>query len=403
MFSAFTRRQLLKTLPAAAAAASPFVSQGQQANTGKANAQDPNLVKHLQIPRAEKPAKEIRAIWIHPETTFAADEKTGRQQVQETVQRYARAGFNLILPWTVSGYLTALDHSAYQKKHPTAAWNSLGLLIEEASKEGIDVDMWYSFTDYRQVDSPEFDPAVGGNRAWAAKRIEEVVPNPATGKVEDPSVDNVCPQHYEARAWMLQQVESVLQRYPKLHGLHIEEPGYRQRGYCLCDLCQSLFQQMQGKKLTENLDTAPAEDLRTIGTSAFMAELRDGLKKNHPKLVLSVNGGPDWRHDRLRGRDWGRWAQAGWLRYYATQVYVSDTASFREQLGVTMNDISRECQVVAGISINWSEGRNTLQEVIRQIEASRELGAAGVALFHGKAFSDEDLRAIKAGPFQRPA
>lgn len=388
-----TRRRALQLATATTAAA---MLPATVAARAKAQATAP-------VPAAPRPAREVRAIWIHPEQHIAAEEKQGKADIRAMVERFARANFNLLLPWTVSGYLAALDHPAYRADHPAAQWDYLATLIDEAAKLGLDVDMWYSFTDYRSPKSPEFDPALGGSTDWMARRLDEIDPRQTLMKLDDRHVDNVCPQHYQARAWMQAQLETTFQRYPNLHGLHIEEPGYGTRGYCVCPLCQSLFEQLHGRKLTKVLDTPTAEDFRTIGPSAFVEEIRQQLADRHPNMLLSANGGFDWRHDRIRGRDWGRWGASGWLRYFIPQVYVSDLAKFREQLSLTIADIGRACPVYAGIALDSTSGKLTIQQVIQQIEAARELGAPGISLFHGAAFSDEQLQAIQAGPFKRPA
>ena len=372
--------------------------------TGSSQATAPApAAKIAPVARAPRPAKEVRAIWIHPEQHISAEEKEGKAQIKVMVERFARANFNLLLPWTVSGYLAAVDHEEYRKDHPTARWDYLGVLIDEATNQGLDVDMWYSFTDYRDPKSPEFNTAIGGSPKWMAKRLDEVMPGQTLMKLEDGRVDNVCPQHYQARAWMQAQLEKVFVRYPKLNGLHIEEPGYGTRGYCLCDLCQSVYEQLHGTKLTQSLDTPMAQDFRTLGPSAFMEEVRAQLAERHPKMLLSANGGYDWRHDRIRGRDWGRWGNAGWLRYFVPQVYVFDVATFREQLALTMDDIGRSCPVYAGMALDSSSGKNTIEQIVLQIEVAREMGAPGVALFHGAAFTDKHLQMLKDGPFKRPA
>lgn len=386
------RRRLLQLVPTAAAgAALPRMHAQVPANTPIAS-----------VPRAPRPAKEVRAIWIHPEQHTDADEKAGKAQIKAQVDRYARANFNLILPWTVSGYLAALEHEEYRKDHPTARWDWLGYLIEESAKAGIDVDMWYSFTDYRDPKSPEFNPAIGGSPQWMAKRIDELQPNQTVMKL-DKRVDNVCPQHYQARQWMQAQLERTIARYPKLHGLHIEEPGYGTKGYCLCDLCAGIFEQLHGRKLIDSLESPQAEDFRTLGNSAMIEELRGQLAAKHPNMLLSANGGYDWRHDRIRGRDWGRWGAAGWLRYYVPQVYVSDIEVFRKQLALTLDDIGRSCPVYAGMALDSTSGKNTIQNIAQQIEAARDLGAPGVALFHGAAFTDEHLDVLRSTVFRKPA
>jgi uncharacterized lipoprotein YddW (UPF0748 family) len=394
--TSLSRRKMLQLLSSASIAGA--VSAGAQ--TSKVSTE--TKPKMTAVARAPRPAKEVRAIWIHPEQHTSANEMEGKAQIKATVDRYAKANFTLLLPWTVSGYLAALDHPEYRKDHPTAEWDYLGVLIDEATKAGLDVDLWYSFTDYRDPKSPEFDPAIGGSKDWMAKRLDEVVPGQTVMKLDDHRVDNVCPQHYQARAWMQAQLETTIARYPKLNGLHIEEPGYGTKGYCVCELCRSVYLQLHGRKLTDVLESQTAEDFRTIGPSAFVEEVRDQLSARHPKMLLSANGGFDWRHDRIRGRDWGRWGLSGWLRYYVPQVYQSEIGKFREQLALTLDDIGESCPVYAGMALDSTSGKNTIQSIVAQIDASRELGAPGVALFHGAAFTDEHLAVLKNGPFKRP-
>jgi uncharacterized lipoprotein YddW (UPF0748 family) len=344
---------------------------------------------------------EVRGVWMHPERSFSADAGEGRKQIRLMVEQFARANFNLVLPWIKSDYLVALESASYAEAHPTARWDALGVLIEECGKQGLRVDLWYGFTDYRDAKSPDYDPRVGGDPGWMALRLDEVVPDAKTGKVVERRLSNICPQHWQARVWQQKLLLKTAARYPLLRGIHIEEPGYGEPGYCVCDLCQETFARLNGRKLTESIETQEAEDFRTLGCSAFMGEMRMALEKQYPKIVFSTNGGHDWRHDRIEGRDWARWAYAGWLKYYASQVYVTDTEMFRKQLAVTLKDIGPYTDVYGGIAFDWSTGKNSLGEVVKQVYAARELGAPGVMLFHGAAFTPELYSALKSGPFQK--
>ena len=134
-----------------------------------------------------------------------------------------------------------------------------------------------------------------------------------------------------------------------------------------------------------------------------MAELLTILRKDYPHIVYSANGGPNWRNDRKTGRDWGRWARSGWLDYYASQVYSTSSDAFRQRLGTTVKDLSPDCPVYAGIAFRWSSGKNTVEEVMRQIEISREQGSAGVCLFYAGSFTEEFYQKLRSGPFKAPA
>ncbi len=340
---------------------------------------------------------EDRGVWIHPERYFTtSDGKAGREQVRAMVRRYADAGFNLLLPWTVSGYLAALDDPRLQARHPSATWDALGAIIDEAAVQGMGVDLWYSFTDYRGPASPEFDAAYGGNPAWRALSGARA----RTGKDEGDGAWVVCPQHVEARQWQHKLLMRTLKRYPKVRGLHIEEPGYGTKDYCLCELCVRLFKEIHGLPLAEHLQSQQAQDLKTIGNSAFAWELREELQSKAPGIVYSMNGGNDWREDRVQGRDWGRWALSGWIDSFVPQVYEEKMDAFRKQLQITLDDIGAACPVHAGIALAWSGGKNDIGTVLRQIDLARDMGSQGIVLFHGAAFSDDDLKALRQGPFR---
>jgi uncharacterized lipoprotein YddW (UPF0748 family) len=346
--------------------------------------------------------EERRAVWwILPEDLSKAPAAAGRKLVRDEVARFRSANFNLILPWASTDFLVALESDLYRDAHPAAQWDLLGVLIDEADSHGIPVHLWYSFTVYRNRASADFNPRAGGDPRWAAVRLDEYRPSPKTGVPAPRRWNDCCPQHHAARRWQRALLLRIFTRYPKLAGLHLEEPGYRYPDCCLCDLCREVFEKLHGVPLADHLLTPEAENFKCLGASAFVTELRTVLRARFPKLALSANGGSDYRRDRGQGRDWGRWARAGWLDYYAAQVYVTDAARFRERLGVTIRDIGADCPVYAGLGFTFGDGvQNSVAEVLRQIDVARELGAAGFALFHGSAFTGELLDALRTGPFR---
>ena len=94
----------------------------------------------------------------------------------------------------------------------------------------------------------------------------------------------------------------------------------------------------------------------------------------------------------------------GWLDYYAAQVYTGSLNDFSTRVQIVCRDLKPDCAVLIGIGVDWSGGgTNTLETVLKEIDAVRRLGADGVALFHGRAITDEHLAALKAGPFHETA
>lgn len=393
-----------------------------------------SLVSLAGAPAGASPSAgdELRGVWVETEQ-FSADPVQGKKQVRETVQRLAEAHVNLLLAWATSGYLVALTNPRYVKAHPTAAWDALGFLIQEAGANGLPVHLWYSFTDYRAAGSPDFDPEVGGDPDWAAVRIDELLQNYPTAtstarasvwehflkkpQWEMDAIDvplssqnrkhDVCPQHTGARQWQMRLLEDVLKRYRQLAGVHIEEPGYDYPGNCVCQHCRTMFRQLYGRKLEEHLDSLEAQDFRCLGTSAFMTELYQMLRRNYPRLYFSANGGYDWRRERrLLGRDWARWVRMGWLDYYAAQVYTPNTEEFRERLSMVVKDVGKDGPVIAGVGIRWSghpNGNIPTETVLREIEISRETGARGQVLFHAATIDQKMAQALRDGPYRSPA
>jgi uncharacterized lipoprotein YddW (UPF0748 family) len=350
-----------------------------------------------------QPAPEIRAVWVHMEDRFSGDPQTGRMRVQQFVARVAGAKLNLILPWVRSEYVAALDDPRYRSSCPTARWDALGELIRAANAKGIAVHPWYSFTYYKSPASPEFDPKHGGDPTWAARRIDEFVPDPQTGKTVPRRMADCCPRHAEARVWQLKWIERLLDRYPGAGGFHVEEPGYGYPGNCVCNLCLREFQERYRKDLRECVDGAEAADFKCAGTTAFMDLLRARLSRRGRRLVLSVNGGCAMDQERSLGRDWGRWARDRWMDMYYAQDYTPDMQSFRRNGARVLSDLRGTVPVVIGIGIMWSGGRNTLETVMAQIQAAREMGSQGVALFSGEEIPEELWTALKQGPFRSPA
>ncbi len=352
---------------------------------------------------ASQPAPEIRAIWVHIESRFSADPQTGRAQVRRFVERAARANLNLILPWIRSEYIAALDDPSYASACPVARWDALGELIQAARERGISVHPWYSFTYYKSSASPEFNPKHGGNPAWAARRIDELIPDAKTGKTVDRRFADCCPRHAEARAWQVRWIEHLLDRYPTLDGFHIEEPGFGYPGNCVCDQCLREFREQRGKDLKNIVDGPEAADFKCIATTAFVDALRPSLLRRGPKFCFSINGGCSAAQERSLGRDWGRWARGGSMDVYYAQDYTPDMQAFRQNAAQVLGDLKGTMPVALGIGIMWSGGRNDVKTVIAQIATARELGASGVALFSGEEIPEELWTALKEGPFGNAA
>jgi uncharacterized lipoprotein YddW (UPF0748 family) len=337
---------------------------------------------------------EARGIWVHL-SDFSAEPVEGARQIREFVNKVADANFNFILPWVLSDYVAALTHTNYLTTNPAAQWDSLGVLINAAAQRGMPAHIWYSFTYYKSAQSPEFNPIQGGRPEWSAKRLEP------GSKITMPMTD-VCASNPEARQWQLKLIDRMVDRYTNLAGIHIEEPGYGYTGNCGCERCQALFKQLYGASELDDINGPRSQDLKCLGTTDFIRQLRARLLQRNARLILSVNGGTDWQGDRTLGRDWRHWAERGWLDYYAAQCYTGDHPYFRSLMKKAVLDLA-PTPVFAGIHIRSSGGTNPLPSILKEIEIARECGVSGIILFSGSSLFHEHLAALKQGPFKSPA
>ncbi|HMK65373.1 MAG TPA: family 10 glycosylhydrolase, partial [Thermodesulfobacteriota bacterium] len=176
-----------------------------------------SVISSTDIPRgyAVQPSPmgspEIRALWMVPRLIFDADPEKGKIQIREYVQKMANAHFNTLLVEMPSDYIAALTDERYQKAIPITKWDALGELINFAHEVGLQVHLWYSFTDYKSPRSPEFNPLHNGNPKWAAVQIKErMEPN----KERPKRMSVLCPLNPDARRWELGLLEQVIKRYP---------------------------------------------------------------------------------------------------------------------------------------------------------------------------------------------
>jgi len=358
------------------------------------------LAREHVAPAAEP---EGRGIWWHFQEV-KSDPAAGKAQIEAFVRRCALAHLNLILPWATSDYLAALTNPEYQKRFPAAKWDSLGYVIETAARAGIQVHLWYSFTYYKNRGSPEFNPAAGGNPEWAAVRDDEFVPG-KDGKVQPRRWADVCNLHDGARAYTLDLLQETLKRYPKMSGIHIEEPGFGYQGNCVCPLCQEIYRRIYAAEIVGNTQLSQAVDLKCLATTDFMRRLREMMLETDKSLILSTNGGYSSLWDRGLGRDWGVWAKRGWLDYYAVQIYVPDSATLGKRSAMIVADIGRDTPVYGGVRLRVKQKQDrdlTPDELCNFVNTVRSAGAKGVVLFWGDAFSDAQATALRQGPFQEP-
>jgi uncharacterized lipoprotein YddW (UPF0748 family) len=338
-------------------------------------------VDDAQIREKAFPGSRIRGLWGYLKSEKREE---GLQEIQDTLGQIQRAGINSVFIWVSSLYIAALDRPELRRLDPQSEWDALGEILKAAREHSLQVHAWYS---------PWINKAEG--EAVELRDHPEWAAVDATGKADD---ESICFMRPEVRQYELHLIENLLNHYPDLAGVHIEEPGLPEE-YCYCGFCHRLWHDWYGTDIPRDLaSNAPLrESLKAAMCTDFIVRLRQTMQANWPGVWLSANGGGgDGAMEWKIGRDWVTWAHRGYVDFYVPQLYTEDAEDFISQAKNTKETLG-PCNLVTGIGVNWTGMSSEWQkpEVLReQILASEQIGSKGFIVFRLDHLRDEHFVAI---------
>ena len=341
-------------------------------------------VDDAQIVAKEFPNGELRGVWWG--FVKAQEAEAGRREIDDSLDKLRAAGINSLFVSTASLYLAALDRPELQELQPQAGWDAYGEIMRAAKQRNMQVHAWFSPWIYKNTsravelrDHPE----------WAAVNSAGV-----------PDTKGLCFIRPEVRQFELDLLAQLVDRYPDLAGIHIEEPGFNWgTDYCYCEHCQTLCRQWFGIEIRKDPEAVRPmlHNLAAFMCSDFFARLQEMVLAKRPGMWLSANGSGGRNTDWYIGRDWTTWARRGYLDFYVPQLYTKSVDAFRQR-GLETKSCLGECDLVTGMAVSWSSiypERQDPQVIKAQIAAARELGAQGFVVFHRDHLYNEHLTAIQ--------
>ncbi len=183
----------------------------------------PGLQARGQSPPAKAyPDGQIRAIWCAPPK--ATSREPGLREIAGNLDKVRACGLNTLFVWTESLYAASLLRPDLAKPDPRAAWDGFGETIRAAKERRMQVHAWYSPWIYKESSRAV---ELREHPDWAAVNAKGVADK-----------EGVCLARPEVRRFELDLMAQLVERYPDLAGIHIEEPGYNWGGpFCYCDYC----------------------------------------------------------------------------------------------------------------------------------------------------------------------
>ncbi|MCD6361409.1 MAG: family 10 glycosylhydrolase [Armatimonadetes bacterium] len=328
------------------------------------------------------PDGELRAMWWGIKAT---DREAGMAEMLENLDKAQAAGFNTIFASIGTLYVATLDNPDMERGDPKAAWDYFGELIKAAKQRGIQVHAWFSPWIYKNTYRA---PELREHPEWAEVNSDGV----ASGA-------GICFVRPEVRQYELDAIAKIIERYPDLAGIHIEEPGHSWGDYCYCDYCHDLCLKWFGVDIREDKRAARpiVRNLAAFMSTDFFARLRQLVMDTRPELWVSANGSGGLNPDWYIGRDWATWARRGYIDFYVPQLYTRDVNVFISRAGQTASLLGNTA-LVTGMAVSWSgiyPDRQDPEVLKAEIRAAREMGAAGFVVFHRYHFYDEHYQAVR--------
>jgi len=330
----------------------------------------------------------IRAVWVHP-GTFGSDHSVATPKIQSTLDDYVKAGINtvMVLVKGTSGHV--YYRSSIGVRDPAYSWDFFGVFFDEAARRGIVVHPWFCvFTEGAIVGRVREHPE------WLIRsRKSELVP------VVNPALLDV--RQYEI-SLMKELVDNY--RVGWIHLDYIRYPCEPTEDYFSFDAqTRAAFKEHTGKDVAtlRSMDSGNIlwnEWIEWNGeqVTRFLRELRQALSETRRQVHLSVAVFPDADNARaLIGQDWERWAQDGLLEMLCPMLYTDDHRLFEKYLRKAVTIARGRCLLAAGVGIVSADQQNTPEEMLRQMNLARDLGADGTVLFSSGSLTERFLKAVR--------
>ncbi len=343
---------------------------------------------------------EIRQVWHRPN-------ETSLSQVEETVKRFADAGFNAMLIETnYGGYANALrcvKPCLPARKGYENGFDVIDAFISMGKKYGVKIHCW--FESFFCGHSREHCTLAEMKPQWLLRR-----------KDGSPLLDGydcfyfLNPVLKEVRDYLLDSVKELLDNYD-FYGMqldYIRYPVIRGIEYAagFDEYTKAEFYKDSGIDI-DKIETTECDEWKRFTAwcgekvTLFVKSVYDLIKDYRDKgrsIVLStaVVGDPI-EATETKCQNWQYWVKQGWLDAIYPMAYYNDPVEVEKEIRHMVESYG-EAPNVSGLAPMFN-GLPPI-EATKQVEACRRAGASGVAFFSASCFRPQELQQLKQGVFR---
>lgn len=143
---------------------------------------------------------------------------------------------------------------------------------------------------------------------------------------------------------------------------------------------------------------------RRRGISQLLGDIHRRVKRVAPEVTVSVTVTSDQAQAADENlQDWPAWLDGGYVDLLVPRGYVDEVGHLHGVIADWQPALQRDGRVVLGLKVFTQDGKaatvKSANQLLTEIYLAHNSGSPGVMLFDLDRISDEQLRALAAGPF----
>lgn len=348
---------------------------------------------------------ELRGVWIRP--TFKTQE-----EICKVLDSLSQAGINTIFLETYYHGMTifpskTMESRGFVKVNPEyESFDALDFWIHEAHKRNIKVHIWFE-TFYIGNKNPANNPKniVSINPSWANVTKKDYDKNKPTPSVSEHNGYFLDPANSEVQSYLLELLCEIIQTYHP-DGINLDYIRYPQSissQYAGSDMsswgytnyARNDYKSIYGVDPVELTQFEPLweswNEYRRGKVTEFVRRASTLCRSNNICLTAVIFPNRQAALD-MKQQDWKRWSTNNYVDGFTPLFLTCDPATATGLMKEVQNNKMPQTKLYAGLFITFMNGAES--DLIKQINAMRDLSLDGFSIFDYAHFSEKYIRPL---------
>ncbi len=356
-------------------------------------------------------SNEFHGVWLRPV-------EKSRSEIAKTLEKLRKTGINnVFLETYYQGYTifpskTMAKYGLTKQRAEFNGWDPLKYWIKEAHKREMKIHVWFQ-AFYAGNENVRATP---GHLLFAYPDWANVQRRNALEDVPMPSISEhngyfLDPANHRVRKFLLSLISEITSRY-KIDGLNIDYVRYPKslsvdtRGYIAStwgysEYARDEFKGNFGKDplhISKNHRLWPKwVEYRQNKVTEFVSQLRQAVKGRN--ITISAVIFPDMEETlETKLQKWQDWSQNRYVDAFTPLIMSSDELRAQKTVSEISQFTNGRVLIYPGLFEPFTSG--SPENLLKQIAAAREAGAAGVVIFDNAHLDGHFIEALSLRVFR---